>query len=109
MGMDLYIYQARNHEVFKHENWWDSNSVTEKFYARKFWSLVENCHFIPYDYEDNEKIKLTKENIEEMIRAACEYRDYFGTYNNVPLLCELRDEFDTIEEDGYHLYLSYSS
>ena len=43
MGMDLYIYSARNREIFKHDDWWKSDQVQEEFYARKFWDLVENC------------------------------------------------------------------
>ena len=99
MGMDLYVYSARNREVFKHENWWDSEQVQEKFYARKFWDLVENCSFIPHDYESGDAIELSVENIEEMIKVACTYKDYWGTYNTVPQLCELRDEYIGWQED----------
>ena len=89
MGMDLNIYSARNREVFKHEGWWESTQVQEEFYARKFWDLVDN--------------------LEEMIRVACTYRDYFGTYNNVPKLCELRDKYAAWEadEDPRKLFLEY--
>ena len=107
MGMDLTVWQARNHEVFKHEDWWDSKQVKEKYYSRKFWDLVHNCRFIPGDYDSGTFLELTKDNIEEMIRVACEYRNYFGNYNDVPKLCELRDEFDSIIESGEKLYLEY--
>ena len=75
MGMDLYIYSARNRETFKHDGWWESDQVQEEFYARKFWDLVENCSFIPQDYESGDFIELTSENLEEMIRVACTYKD----------------------------------
>lgn len=109
MGMDLNIYSARNREVFKHDGWWNSDQVQEEFYARKFWDLVDNCSFISKDYENGEFIELTLENIEEMIRVACTYRDYFGTYNNVPKLCELRDKYIAWEtdEDPRKLFLEY--
>lgn len=107
MGMDLYIFKARNHKVFDTENWYNSDSVTEVLYARKWWSLVEHCTFIPNDYESGEFIELTKENLEEMIQVACKYRDYWDTYNNIPTLCELRDSFDDITNQGYHYYLEY--
>lgn len=107
MGMDLYVYSARNHEVFKHEGWWDNPNVEEKYYTRKFWDLVENCSFIPREYENGEFIEISKENLEEMIKVACEYRNYWGTYDDIPKLCELRDEYDKLEEQGKHLYLSY--
>ena len=34
---------------------------------------------------------VTKDDVEEMIRVACEYRNYWGNYDDVPILCELRD------------------
>lgn len=93
MGMDFHIYSARNREVFKHDRWWDSEQVQEEFYARKPWDWVENCDFIPSDYESGDVIEVTRENIEELINVACHYRDYFDTYSNVPALCEIRDKF----------------
>lgn len=109
MGMDLNIYSARNREVFKHDGWWESDQVGDEFYARKFWDLVENCSFIPYDYESGDFIELSLENLEEMIRVACKYRDYFDTYNNIPLLCELRDKYREWQEneDPRKLFLEY--
>lgn len=107
MGMDLYIYRARNHEIFKHDNWYESPNVTEVFYARKYWAIPEHCSFIPSDYESGDFIQLTEDDLKDMIKVACEYRDYFDTYNNVPKLCELRDKFDEIEEEGDHLFLEY--
>ena len=109
MGMDLNIYSARNREVFKHDGWWESDQVGDEFYARKFWDLVENCSFIPYDYEPGDFIELSLENLEEMIKVACKYRDYFDTYDNVPLLCELRDKYREWQEneDPRKLFLEY--
>jgi len=108
MGMDLTVWQARNHEVFKHDDWWNNGLVKEKYYSRKFWDLVNNCRFIPRDYENGTVLELSKENIEEMIQVACEYRNYFGNYNDIPKLCELRDEYDDIIESGDKLYLEYN-
>ena len=107
MGMDLNIYAARNHEIFKHDGWWDNENVIEKYYSRKYWDMVYNCSFIPREY-DGEFILLTKENLEEMISIGCEYRNYWDNYNDVPKLCELRDEFENLENNGFHLYLHYS-
>ena len=109
MGMDINIYSARNREVFKHKGWWDSEQVQEEFYACKFWDLVDNCSFIPEDYQSGDFIELTEENLEEMIKVACTYKDYFGTYNNVPILCELRDKFIAWkeDEDPRKLFLEY--
>ena len=109
MGMDFHIYSARNREVFKHENWWDSEQVQEEFYARKFWDIVDNCSFIPKNYESGSFIELNLENLEEMIKVACTYRDYYGTYNSVPKLCELRDKYTgwLSDELPIKLFLEY--
>ena len=98
MGMDLNIYSARNREVFKHDGWWDSEQVQEEFYARKFWDLVNNCSFIPKDYQNGDFIELTEENLEEMIKVACTYKDYF-----------LRDKYIGWKEDENprKLFLEY--
>lgn len=93
MGMDCYLWSARNREVFKHDNWWKSEQVKEEWYARKYWDLVEHCSFIPKDYESGDFIELSRENIEEMIKVACQYKNYWGNYNDVPKLCEIRDKF----------------
>ena len=112
MGMDLHIYSARNREVFKHDGWWNSPQVTEEFYARKPWDWVENCNFIPYNYENGSFIELTEENMDELIDVACRYRDYFDTFNNVPKLCELREKYfsefaDEEEIKDRKLFLEY--
>jgi len=107
MGMDLYIFKARTRKVFETDNWYNSDAVTEMLYARKWWSLVEHCSFIPEDYESGDYIELTYDNIEEMIKVACEYPDYWDDYTNVPILCRMRDSFQEITEKGYHYYLEY--
>ena len=107
MGMDFNIYSAPNHAIFNDEKWYESDKVEEKFYARKAWHFPENCKFIPHDYENGDFIRISKENLEEMIKVACEHRNYWGNYDDVPRLCELRDEFDELEEQGKHLYLEY--
>ena len=100
MGMDLNIYSARNREVFKHDNWYDSEQVQEEFYARKAWHFPEHCNFIPYNYENGSFIEVTLENLEEMIKVACEHRNYFDTYDDIPKLCELRDKYKEWIENG---------
>ena len=109
MGMDLNIFSARNREVFKHDNWWDSDQVQQEFYARKYWNLVNHCTFIPHDYENGDFIELSLDNFDEMIEVACHYRDYFDSYSNVEKLCELRDKYaEWIEaEDPRKMYLEY--
>lgn len=106
MGMDFYIYSGRNHESFKHDEWWNNKDIVERFYTRKPWGWVEECSFFPYDYQ-GEYIQMNKENLEELIGIACKVRNYWDTYDDVPKLCELRDKFDSLEEQGFHLYVQY--
>ena len=108
MGMDLTVWKARNHEVFKHEGWYSSGEVEEMYYARKFWDMAYNCRFVPAHYENGEFIEIDKDDVEEMIRVACEYRNYWGNYDDVPKLCELRDKCDEIFESGYKLFFEYN-
>ena len=107
MGMEIVIYSAKNHEVFKHDGWWDNPNVQEEFYACKFYELIQNCSFISSDYQ-GEWTEINEDHIEEMIKIACQHRDYFGTYDNVARLCELRDRYNTLKEQGYHLYFNCS-
>ena len=105
MGMDANIWSARNSEVFKHDGWWNSEQVVQEWYGRKFWSLVEYCSFIPTGADANgDFIEITIENVEEMIRVACEHRNYWDNYDDVPKFCMLRDkmraEQEQCEENG---------
>ena len=106
MGMDFYIYKAKDKHIFETDNWYSNMDVSQVLYARKWWSLVENVSFL-HDYESGEFVQLSKDNIEEMIKVACEYPDYWGDYNNVPALCRMRDTFHETEENGYHYFLEY--
>lgn len=114
MGMDAFIFKARTRKVFSEEDWWNNPEVTEEWYARKPWEILNHCNFIPRDYESGDFIELTVENVENMIEVACQYRNYWGNYDDVPKLCELRDkmiaEINGYEEGGptpMHYYLEY--
>lgn len=42
-----------------------------------------------------------------MIKVACAHRNYFDTYDDVPKLCELRDKYEELEEEGKKLFCLY--
>lgn len=112
MGMDLRIWRARNSKVFEHE-YWNNPDVEEVFYGRKAWHYPHHCNFIP-EGNDGEFIELSIENVENMIEVACQYRNYWDNYDDVPKLCELRDhmiaEANGYEEGGpkpLHYYLEW--
>ena len=109
MGMDLGIYRARNHEVFKHDGWWDNPNVEQVFYGRKAWHYPNHCDFIPKDYENGDFFEISVENVENMIEVACHYRNYFDTYDDIPQLCELRDRMieEEEEESSYKYFIEW--
>ena len=110
MGMDCYIWEAPNRRIFKDENWYSSDAVKERMYWRKNWDMVEHWSFLPDTYDNGDFVEIGSKELEEMIRVACTYRDYFGTYDSVPKLCELRDEVLEWERNGIDdkkLYVEY--
>ena len=106
MGMDFNLYSARNHEVFKHEGWYNSDQITEEFYSRKAYHFVRECPFIPNNEEDC-PVEITLENLEDMIKVACSEPNYWGTYSDVPELCMLRDRYEQIKNEGKKLFVMY--
>lgn len=110
MGMDAYIFRAKTKKAFDEPHWYDdeNGAVTEVWYARKFWDLIHQVSFIKNIEEDScEYIKLTKENIEEMIDIATHTPDYWGEFNTVPALCKILHNFDDDEEEGWHYYFEF--
>lgn len=107
IGLDVNIYRTRNHQIFKTENWYTSEAVTEVYYARKFWALIEQASFININDDCGEYLELSRENVEELIEIATHNRDYFGGFETVPRLCEILRDFEETEEDGYHYYMEF--
>lgn len=107
IGLDVSIYRARNHQIFKTEKWYDSKAVTEVYYARKFWTLIEQASFININEDCGEYLELSRENIEELIQIATHNEDYFGGFETVPRLCEILRDFEETKEEGYNYYMEF--
>jgi len=108
MGMDAYIFRARTKKAFEEKHWYESEEITEVWYTRKFWDLINNLSFIKnIDECACDFIQLTKADLEEMIDISCHNPDYFGEFTSVPALCKILYNFDTDEENGWHYYLEY--
>ena len=107
MGMDFHLWKARNSEVFKHDEWYNSPEIEEVFYGRKAWHYPEYCSFMKIKYESGEFLPMTRKNLEEMIRVACEHRNHWDNYDDVPQLCEIRDQWDELENAGYKIFYEY--
>lgn len=109
MGLDVAIYRARNRAVFKDDNWYNNENVTEVWYARKFWDLIHNMSFIKNVEEDcGDFIQLTMDNVEEILQFAAHNPDYWSGFKTVPALCEIIRNFEQDYEDGWHYYFNYS-
>ena len=108
IGMDAYVFRARNKKVFEEDHWYDSDQVKEVWYARKYWDMIHNVPFIrSIEGDCGEFIQLTKENIKEMIDVATRIPDYWDGFNTVPALCEILYNFDQDAEDGWHYYFEF--
>lgn len=100
--MDLSISRKRNIGTPNEES-------VEVYYARKFWKLLDAPFVIEYnDSKENYYVHAriqSKEDIEQLIDIAVHNRDYWDTFNSVPKLCELLEEFDEMREEGWSYYL----
>lgn len=107
MGLDVAIYRARNNQIFKTEKWYDSEAAAEVYYARKFWTLIEQASFLNVKDDCGDFIELSRENVEELINIATHNADYFDGFETVPRLCEILRNFDEDTENGYHYYMEF--
>ena len=108
VGLDIQIFRARTAKAFEADNWYGSEGITEVYYARKFWTLLEQAKFVNINDDCGEFIRLTKANIEEFLQIATHNENYFGGFDGVPALCRILHDFDEDEENGWHYYLNFS-
>lgn len=83
----------------------------EEFCSRKFWELLD-ASFIKdrITQEVRERGRLcfvitSKKEIEELISIATHYRNYWGTYEDLPKLCEVRDDYDEMTQNEHWVYI----
>jgi hypothetical protein len=104
MGLDIYIFKARNKKALEASS---PETIQEVYYARKFWTLIQEASFLDVEEDCCSYIKLSRKNIEELIYIATHHEDYFGGFETVPSLCRILADFDTTEEEGYHYYMEF--
>lgn len=89
-------------------NSYNSNNgqVIEEFHTRKFWELLD-ASFVNKDLKKNSvKVPITSINqINELITIATNNRNYWGTYEDLPKLCEVRDDFEELSNNGWDYFL----
>lgn len=99
MGLDARIFKVKSIKQLTSESV-DWSQIDEVWYARKFWGLQEHMSFLQ-QYECGDYIPLTLENVEEMLTYATHHRDFFDGFHTVPQLCEVIDQWEDAEEEGY--------
>lgn len=120
MGMDMYLFRARNKKQFNEEGFWnkcidlrdmnkweddDFTSPAQLWYGRKFWALLE---YVFPEYDDKmcgEFIEVNKTTLERMIEFACNHPDYFGGFNTVPALCQALYSYDEARKNGFSYFM----
>lgn len=98
MGLDIFIERRKKN---------DPNAPWEElFYARKFWELLHASFVREYNDSKNscyvEARINSEEDFEELIDIATHNRNYFGNYESVTRICEVRDDF--LENKNNYIY-----
>lgn len=104
MGLDIYIFKARTKKAFEASS---SETIQEVYYARKFWTLIQEASFLDVEEDCGSYIELSRKNIEELIYIATHHEDYFESFDTVPRLCRILADFDEAQEEGYHYYMEF--
>lgn len=98
MGLDMYIDKCRK-PIIKDNGRRDYEERVEMCYWRKFWDLMAEIDYGNDDY--GQDVRLTKDDIERILQFVTHNRDYFGGFENVEQVCELLDQWDELEEEGW--------
>lgn len=97
MGLDIYIDKCRKPKIVNGEREYEERE--EMCYWRKFGNILD---IMKYDYEDYGKdVRMTKDDIENILNYVTHQRDYYGGFSSVNQVCELLDQWDELEEEGW--------
>ena len=97
MGLDIYIDKCRTPKIVDSRRNYDERE--EVCYWRKFWGLLDIMQY--GDSEYGQDIRLTKNDVENILNYATHHRDYFGGFESVPQICELLDQWDELQDEGW--------
>lgn len=100
MGLDMYIDARRNIGTPNEER-------DEKIYWRKFWDLQREIAFLTDAKVEDGYIpdtRITREDLDAIIDYCGRNRDFFGNFDTIVPLCELRAELPELEEEGWTLW-----
>lgn len=100
MGLDMYIDKCRKPKIVNGKREYEERE--EVCYWRKFWDLLREG--LPFEYGDDEcgqDIRLSKADVEHILNYVTHNKDYFDSFDSVPQVCELLDQYDDLTEEGY--------
>ena len=95
MGLDIYIDKCRKPKIVNGEREYEERE--EMCYWRKFRGLLDVMGYT----DDDDDVRMTKEDVEKILDYVVHNRDYWGGFKNVAQVCELLDQWDDLEEDGW--------
>lgn len=98
MGLDIYIDKCKNPIINKYGRK-DYEIREDACYWRKFYGLLELMQYGESEY--GQDVRLRKEDVEKILDYVSHNRDYFDSFKTVPDVCELLDDWESLEEDGY--------
>ena len=100
MGLDMYIDKCRNPRIVDGKRKYEERE--EVCYWRKFWDLLHDG--LPFEYRDGEcgqDVRLSKADVEHILNYVTHNKDFFNSFDSVPQVCELLDQYDDLKEDGW--------
>lgn len=101
MGLDMYIDKCRKPKIVDGRR--DYEEREEVCYWRKFWGLLREG--LPFEYGNDEcgqDVRLSKADVEHILNYIIHNKDYFDSFDSVPQVCTLLDEYDYLtKEEGY--------
>ena len=100
MGLDMYIDKCRNPRIVDGKRKYEERE--EVCYWRKFWDLLRDG--LPFEYRDDEcgqDVCLSKADVEHILNYVTHNKDFFNSFDSVPQVCELLDQYDNLKKDGW--------
>ena len=100
MGLDMYIDKCRTPISVNGKR--DYAEREEVCYWRKFWGLLrEGLPFFYGDEEYGQDIRLSKEDVEQILNYVTHNRDYYDGFSSVEQVCRLLEEYDYLIDEGW--------
>ena len=100
MGLDMYIDKCRKPKIVDGKREYEERE--EVCYWKKFWGLLREG--LPFEYGNDEcgqDIRLSKADVEHILNYVTHNKDFFDSFDSVPQVCELLNEYDDLIEEGY--------